>query len=440
MLEQAVERDRLVGAQLTVLSRGEARTTVAGVRDVLTGDAVSGSSRFEIGSVTKPLVAAALLLAQGAGRVDLDAPVADAVPEFRPVEPAARGITARQVLSHTSGLAGDYFPDTGSGPDALARFVTLLAQQPLDVAPGATVSYSNAAYVLAGRLLECVTGWAFDEALDQRLLRPAGADGIATWNAPHDELVVGHELSPDERPVHTARRYPRALTPAGGVVSSSADLAELVRRLTIAPEGGLPGWLAERSRQRLADLADRPGTSLGWGWAVSTSHDETLLAHDGGTYGASSYVRVLPERDLVVVLLTGRSGVGAAGHALVDAALASVGCAPIAPPPAQPVPGAVREPAAVVGRYRRTGGAVEVELRDGVPWCTISTADEESGGSLHEVRLDLQPSGLWHAQTANGPLPLAFLGDAGRATVVVVGARAHTRISPPPAPVLDARP
>lgn len=427
-LERAVQRESLVGAQLTVLSGGTARSAHAGVRDVGTGEPVSWDTRFEIGSVSKPLLAAALLLAESDGLVDLEAPVADAVPEFRPRDRTASRVSARQVLSHTSGLAGDYFPDTGDGADALASFVTLLSEQPLDVAPGTTVSYSNGAYVLAGRLLECVTDVPFGDALAQRLLHPAGADRVGTWGSALDDAASGHELGLDGAPRRATRRFPRALTPAGGVVSSASDLASLVRALTISSTGGLPGWLPQRSRERLAGLADRPGTSLGWGWAVSTSHGELLLAHDGGTYGASSFVRVLPERDVVVALLTARAGVGAAGHALVDAALEDAGVPGVVPPPLTgAVAGAVRDGAGVVGRYRRTGGTVEVGVRDGAPWCVVGTDDEETGPSHHEGRLVLQPSGTWQTETAGGPLTLVFLGSSASATCVVVGARAHTR-------------
>jgi CubicO group peptidase (beta-lactamase class C family) len=242
LLADAVEQHALVGAQVAILQAGRPLAAEAGVTD-LTGDRpVTRRTLFEIGSVTKPLVATALLLAEGAGLVDLAAPVGEVVPEWR----AAGGpaVTGRQLLSHTSGLAGDYFPDTGAGPDCLARYASLLAAQPVDLPPGTAVSYSNGGYVLAGRLLECAAAAPFDEALERLVLVPAGADDVLTWNhsAAGTDLAMGHQLR-NGQVVRTERRFPRALTPAGGVLSSALALAQLVRNLVLdqAVTPNLPG-------------------------------------------------------------------------------------------------------------------------------------------------------------------------------------------------------
>jgi CubicO group peptidase (beta-lactamase class C family) len=114
---------------------------------------------FVLGSVTKTYTATALMRLVVTGQIELEAPVRRYVPDLKLAdEDAAATITVLNLLNHTSGLGWDLLVDTGEGDDALAEFVAKLIELELIAPPGTRASYSQAAYSLAGRLLEKVTG------------------------------------------------------------------------------------------------------------------------------------------------------------------------------------------------------------------------------------------------------------------------------------------
>src|SRR5712692_6310719 len=100
------------------------------------------------------------------GRLDIDAPVKQYLPTFAVRDPHARDtVTVRNLLCHTSGFDGDVFLDTGRGDDALARYLEQISDLPQICQPGTIWSYSNSGYAILGRLVEVITGSAFEDAL-----------------------------------------------------------------------------------------------------------------------------------------------------------------------------------------------------------------------------------------------------------------------------------
>jgi len=106
------------------------------------------------------------------GKLDLDAPVADVLPELRLADAeVAKTVTMRHLLNHTSGIDGDVFTDTGRGDDCVEKYVALLSEQKQNHPLGVTWSYCNAGFVLAGRVIEKLTGLTWDAALSRRSTR-----------------------------------------------------------------------------------------------------------------------------------------------------------------------------------------------------------------------------------------------------------------------------
>ncbi len=131
---------------------------------------------FQIGSTAKTFTATAVMVLVEQGRIELDRPVRRYLPGLRlRDEHAAETLTVGQLLNHTAGWdGGDSWTDTGEGDDALERSVALLADLPQQFAPGTGASYNNAAFVLAGRVVEKVTGETFERALARLVLDPLG--------------------------------------------------------------------------------------------------------------------------------------------------------------------------------------------------------------------------------------------------------------------------
>jgi len=134
--------------------------------------------RYSIGSVSKQFMACAILLLAQEGKLSLDDPVS----RFLPSLTRARDITIRELLSHTSGYQ-DYYPldyvaPFMQQPVTAEEILTRWARKPLDFDPGTKWQYSNTNYVVAGRILEKVTGEPFFTFLKQRIFGPLGMTSV----------------------------------------------------------------------------------------------------------------------------------------------------------------------------------------------------------------------------------------------------------------------
>ncbi len=139
------------------------------------------------------------------GLLDLDAPVAEVLPGFRVADPdVTRSVTTRHLLTHTSGIDGDVFTDTGRGDDCLERYVAGMAEVAQNHPLGATWSYCNSGYILAGRIVEHLTG-------DDLGRCAPGEDRGAARPDRHRHAARGGAPPPDRGgPCRRARRRPDA--------------------------------------------------------------------------------------------------------------------------------------------------------------------------------------------------------------------------------------
>ena len=102
-------------------------------------------------------------------------------------EDSAAEVTVRHLLSHSSGLDGDIFTDTGRGDDCVEKYVALLADADRAFAPGAAYSYCNSGFVVLGRIIEVLDGRTWDASLRARLVEPLGL--VDTVTLP-DEAIL----------------------------------------------------------------------------------------------------------------------------------------------------------------------------------------------------------------------------------------------------------
>src|SRR5947209_235956 len=175
-LEQTqIELDRLTGAagiervpgiSMCILDGDRIHQLVSGVANQLSGEPVRPQTLFRIASITKTYTATLVMQLVDEGRVDLDRPLVEQLPEFRLARPEDTvAVTPRHLLAHTSGISGDIEFPPGRGHDALQKWVARLADmQPL-FSPGVTHSYSNSGYNVPGRLVEYNLGMSWEDAL-----------------------------------------------------------------------------------------------------------------------------------------------------------------------------------------------------------------------------------------------------------------------------------
>src|ERR1017187_7966646 len=136
--------------------------------------AATAGMRYSIGSVSKQLLAGSVLLLMQDGKLSLD----DRISRYLPNLTRASEVTVRQLLTHTSGYQ-DYYPQDYVAPFmekpvTADRILDQWARKPLDFDPGTRWQYSNTNYVVAGRIVERVTGGPFFDFLSKRILQPLG--------------------------------------------------------------------------------------------------------------------------------------------------------------------------------------------------------------------------------------------------------------------------
>lgn len=355
-LDVLAKRHRVPGATLGILrlrpGQGDELAEAAyGVLNTDTGVETTTDSLFQIGSITKAWTTTVVMQLVDEGLLDLDAPIAEVLPELRLSDPdATKQVTMRHLLTHTGGIDGDIFTDTGRGDDCLEKYVALLSEVAQNHPVGATWSYCNAGFSVAGRVIEKLTGTAWDAAMRERLFTRLGLEHTVTL--PEEALLyraaVGHVAAGAGELVKApAWVLARGVGPAGLITSTVADVLAFVRmHLTggVAPDG--TRVLSAQSAAAMAawqvDLPgkDMIGDSWGLGWIRSEWDSQRLIGHDGNTIGQSAFLRLLPPEGLAVTLLTN----GGNAHGLYEdlyreifAELADVTMPEPIKPPAEPV-------------------------------------------------------------------------------------------------------
>jgi CubicO group peptidase (beta-lactamase class C family) len=375
-LDELAEKYAVPGAVLGILQLhedGEPEVVVAahGVLNKNTGVETTTDSVFQIGSMGKVWTATVAMQLVDEGLIDLDAPVKDVLPELDLADPeTTEKVTLRHLLIHTSGIDGDDFTDTGRGDDCLEKYVAHLHEVGQNHPLGATWSYCNAGFVLTGRIIEKLTGTTWDQAIQDRIVKRLGLTHTVTL--PEDALLhrtaVGH-VDDGEGGSTVAPEWmlPRSLGPAGLVSCTAADVLTFVRSHLSGGTGAggaslLSSASVEAMTEHQVDLPDKDtlGDSWGIGWIRFGWDGHRLVGHDGNTIGQASFLRVLPEAGLAVVLLTNGGGTLDLYQALyreVFGELAGVSLpSPLMPPDVAPEIDLQRH----VGVYERIGTRMEV--------------------------------------------------------------------------------
>ncbi len=312
---------RVPGATLGILrlDGDEQAFAHTGVLNKATGVAVTGESVFQIGSITKVWTATVAMQLVDEGLLDLDAPIADVLPELRLADPdVTKQVTLRHLLTHTSGIDGDVFTDTGRGDDCVEKYVAVLDQAAQTHPLGATLSYCNSGFILAGRVIEKLTGKTWDAALRERLFTPLGLTHTGTL--PEEALLfgaaMGHVAAGDEEPQPApVWGLPRSAGPAGLITATPADVLAFARlhlRGGLGPDGArvLSAASATAMTEWQADMPDKHtlGDSWGLGWIRFDWDGHRVYGHDGNTIGQAAFLRILPDQGLAVTLLANGGG------------------------------------------------------------------------------------------------------------------------------------
>ncbi|MEV6522409.1 serine hydrolase domain-containing protein [Longispora sp. NPDC051575] len=303
--------DNVPGFVAGVHHAGERVVVAHGVANTATGAPMREDTGFLYGSVTKVMTTTLVLRQVERGALDLDAPVVRYLPEFALSVPgAAERILVRHLIAHTNGIDADlYFPDA-RGHGALKSYVEgLAAGHGVLFEPGEQLSYSNGGMIIAGRLLEAVTGLAFPDLLARDVYAPVGMTGSGTSadQAILRSTAVGHFLDPGTMAARPTGMFtlPDTWGPAGGTpIGTVADLLAFGRTHLdggVSPTGTrvLSAESTALMRQVAFDMASPNVPPIGLGWVLYPFGDTTVLAMSGASPGGVSLLCVVPEHDLV---------------------------------------------------------------------------------------------------------------------------------------------
>ena len=354
-----------------------AHVTAIGLADVEAARRTSPATAFRIASMTKSTTALAILMLRDQGRLALDAPLAEYVPQFASVQPATRDsppVTVRHLLNHTAGfVTDDPWGDRVLGMTPAALDALIATGQLFARAPGLAFEYSNLGYALLGRVLTNVSGQPYQAFMRRSILEPLGMvrTTFDAFEAARGDFAWGHRF--DEGAFSRERLEPDGEVGAmGGLATTASDYARYVSFLLAAwparddPETGP----IRRSSVRelvlfsappfLPDAVDgRTPAASAYGYGLINAADAKLgrrLHHSGGLPGYGSHMLLLPESGIGVFAFGNRTY---APMSRITLAIAETVHA-LQPPraPGAPSPWLKRAVEAVVSAY--AAGRIEV--------------------------------------------------------------------------------
>ena len=292
------------------------------------GQPVTPQTVFQIGSITKSLVAIVILQLASEGELNLDDPVVSHIPTFRTASKSQSDrITIDHLVTHHSGLTtldGNSAESGNTGSSDPAAAVAALADVQLFAEPGTGFQYSNANYAVLSHLIEVLEDRSFEEVLQTRIFDALGMTNSFVQAAPSDDNAVatGYRLwfgvprpwqpGPEEVP-------DRRMIGAGGVSASIEDLARYVEAVRTRDPRVVPAG-ADRLFE-IKSFSERWGYA--YGWYADSARDEPVFVHSGFTPGFLALATLVPATGEVVVALTNMSGLahGDLPQAVTNAAL-----------------------------------------------------------------------------------------------------------------------
>ena len=313
-LEVLAKKHHVPGAQLGILDGDDLVDAAYGVLNNRTGQPATTDSVFQIGSISKVWTATVVMQLVDEGRIALDTPVVEVIPELQLSDPdVTKQLTIWHLLTHTSGIDGDVFTDTGRGDDCLERYTELLADVAQNHPLGVTWSYCNSGWSLLGRVIEVLDGKTWDQAMKDRLFTPLGLTHTVTLaeEAILFAAAVGHVEADGQQVPTPVWDLPRSVGPAGLIKSTVRDVLAFAKMHLSAGRAAdgtqvLSPESTEAMTRHEADLPDKfiLGDSWGLGWIRFGWNGERLIGHDGNTLGQAGFLRLLPGQDVAVALLT----------------------------------------------------------------------------------------------------------------------------------------
>jgi D-alanyl-D-alanine carboxypeptidase len=310
IVRQALEQSGVPSASVAVVKDGEvAYVQTYGLARVEPATAARPEMRYSIGSISKQFTAAAVLLLAEQGKLSLDDPVSKYVPNLT----RASEVTIRQLLSHTSGYQDywpqDYVPPFMLQPINAEKILDLWARKPLDFDPGTKWQYSNTNYVIAGLIVEKVSGMSLLAFLQARVFTPLGMARVENIDMRRlgETDATGYMRYALGPPRVAPKEGPGWLFAAGELAMPAGELAKwdlsLLAHRLLSPT-------SQKEMETEVKLKDGRGTGYALGLQVGVIGGHRVVRHGGEVSGFTAQNMVFPDDNLAVVVLTNQDANG----------------------------------------------------------------------------------------------------------------------------------
>ncbi len=303
-----------------------------GWRDGAKTQAVTPDTLFGCASLTKAFTAATVALLVDEGKLAWDEPVTTYLPDFKMVRGAEyASLSLRDMLSHRTGLGTHdliwYNNEKLTKTDLLARLPYLETSAPLR----SQYQYNNLMYILAGLVVERVTGQSWEAFTQARLLKPLGMGrtGFSPGQMAQDgNFAFGHKLTPAKQVVQIPLRPEDAIGPAGQLYSSVDQFLAWMelqlgrgqyrgqRLISLAQSEAM--WAPLVSTGGQPEAAELSRGLYGLGWRTDFYRGMRRVAHGGNLNGFSSRVTLFPEQKVGIVAFANMRGTPLPGHVSLD--------------------------------------------------------------------------------------------------------------------------
>lgn len=308
IVEAEMRRQNIPGVGLVVM-QGD-RLLLArgfGLESTDRADPVTAETRFLYNSISKQLLAAAVMKLAEAGRLSIDDPVRRHLPDWPRLPPELR---IRHLLNHTSGLRDAHvqpalqalFDRPGT---SWAEFAAAARDTPSDAPPGTRWSYANMNFMMLQLIVERTAGQPLAEVIDELLVRPlglasvrlctpqpGGSRGEARGHVTRAGALAGH----DPEPVHL-------YVGAGGYCGTASDLARFTRALATGRVVSRASWEAMTER---APLAGGGTADYGFAQVLIAPDGARRLGHGGYGGGMGAQAAYYPDSELTIVVMANR--------------------------------------------------------------------------------------------------------------------------------------
>lgn len=328
-MQRFVKDGKISGAVTLIGHEGKVvHLGAVGLANIESKKAMKRSSLFSIASMTKPVVATAVLMLQDEGKLSVDDKVSKYIPAFAEVklqsgESVTREITIRDILTHTSGLAGEQI-FTGS----LAASVDALAEQPLAFEPGSRWQYSPGLNV-AGRIVEIVSQQPLQDFLQNRIFDPLEMKQTTFFPNNQQQTQIATLYGPDaDKPslVAAENRITKGTAvdvanPSGGLFSTARDMYNFYQMVLNGGQFRGTRLLSAAAVEQMATLQTAeletgftPGNGWGLGWCIVRQPQGVTgmlspgtFGH-GGAFGTQGWID--PQTKTIYVLMIQRTEMG----------------------------------------------------------------------------------------------------------------------------------